>query len=135
MKPSIFIFVLLLSIGQLTAQTDSLKLTLPDAEQVFLQKNFVLLVQKFNINLAEAAVQQAKLWDNPNLLLELNAFNPTGNRIFPLTNPSGDINNPSGGAYDIQIQQVFNLAKNRSKLVALNQSNVELQMAAFQDLM
>ena len=135
MKTSIFIIVFLINIGQLTAQTDSLKLTLPDAEQVFLQRNFALLAQKFNINLAEAALQQAKLWDNPNLLLELNAFNPTGNRIFPLTNPSGDINNPSGGAYDIQIQQVFNLARNRSKLVALNQSNIELQMAAFQDLM
>jgi len=135
MKKSIFVLAFLFSIGQLTAQTDSVRLTLPDAEQVFLQRNFVLLAQKFNINLAEAAVQQAKLWDNPNALLELNAYNPNGNRFFPLTNPDGDINNPTGGAYNIQIQQVFNLARNRSKLVALNQSNVELQMAAFQDLM
>ena len=95
----------------------------------------MLLAQKFNINLAEAAVQQAKLWDNPNLQVELNAFNPNGNRIFPLTNPGGDINNPTGGAYSWQIQKVFNLAKNRSKLVALTQSNVALQTVAFQDFL
>lgn len=134
MKKSIFIVAFLFSIGQLTAQTDSLKLTLPDAEQVFLQKNFVLLAQKFNINLAEAAVQQAKLWDNPNLALEINAFNPNGNRIFPLDN-GGDPANPTGGTVTVTVSQVFNLARNRSKFVALNQSNVELQMASFQDLM
>ncbi len=126
---------LLLHQGMYAQKADTLKLSLSDAEQIFLQKNFVLLAQKFNINLAEAAVAQARLWDNPNLLFEVNAYNPNGNRIFPLTNPGGDINNPTGGAVNLQIQQVFNLARNRSKLVALNQSNVELQSAAFQDLM
>jgi cobalt-zinc-cadmium efflux system outer membrane protein len=134
MKSVIFIFVLLLSIEQLTAQTDTLQLTLPDAEQTFLQKNFVLLAQKFNINLAEAAVQQAKLWDNPNLQLELNAYNPNGHRIFPLDN-GGDPANPTGGTITVTVSQIFNLARNRSKFVALNQTNVELQMASFQDLM
>lgn len=114
---------------------DTLRLTLPQAEQRFLQKNFVLLAQKFNVNLAEAAVEQAKLWDNPNLQVELNAYNPNTGGVFPLTNATGDPNNPSGGAYMFQLQQMINLAGRRSKLVSLSQTGVELQQAAFQDLM
>ena len=114
---------------------DTLRLTLPQAEQRFLQKNFVLMAQKFNINLAEAAVSQAKLWDNPNLQLELNSYNPNTGRIFPLTNTTGDPTNPNGGGYLVQVQQMFNLAKRRSKLVALSETNIALQQAAFQDAM
>ena len=133
MKQLVILFFL--GSSSLFAQNDSLRLTLPEAEKVFLQKNLVLLAQKYNINLAEAAVEQARLWDNPNLQAELNAFNPTTNKFFPLKNVGGDINNATGGGYNFQIQQVVNLAKNRSKLVALNLSNVSLQKIAFDDLM
>ncbi len=117
------------------AQTDTLRLTLPQAEQQFLQKNFTLIAQKYNINVAEAAVQQAKLWDNPNFEFEFNAYNPNTSKILPLRNPSGDLTNPTGGAYSWQIQQVLNLAGRRSKLVALNEANTEVQQAVFQDAM
>ena len=134
MKKIVIIISFLTGIGHVQAQTDTLKLSLSEAEQVFLQKNFVLLAQKFNINLAEAAVQQAKLWDNPNLQFEINAYNPNGNRIFPLDN-GGDPANPTGGTVTVTVSQVFNLARNRSKFVTLTQTNVELQLASFQDLM
>ncbi len=117
------------------SQTDTLRLTLPQAEEQFLQKNFALIAQKYNINLSEAAVQQAKLWDNPNFEFEFNAFNPNTSRVLPLRNTSGDLLNPTGGAYSWQIQQVFNLAGRRSKLVALNEANTEIQQAVFQDVM
>ncbi len=135
MKKIFLVTLSILPLGLLFAQTDTLRLTLRQAEAQFLQKNLVLLAQKYNINIAEAAVSQAKLWDNPNLQIEINAFNGGTKKIFPLTNPSKDANNPTGGNYTWQLQQVLNLAKNRSKLVALNQSNVELQGVIFQDLM
>ena len=114
---------------------DTLRLTLPQAEQRFLQKNFVLMAQKFNINFAEAAVSQAKLWDNPNLQLEFNSYNPNTGTLFPLSNTSGDPANSNGGGYNIQVQQMFNLTKRRSRLVTLSETNVALQQAAFQDAM
>ncbi|PQA58502.1 TolC family protein [Siphonobacter curvatus] len=128
--------LLFLSVSQLSyGQTDTLRLTLPQAEQQFLQKNFALLAQKYNINLSEAAVQQAKLWDNPNFQFGFNAFNPNTSKVLPLTNPSGDKLNPTGGAYSWQLQQVLSLAGRRSKLVALNEANTEVQQAVFQDVM
>src|SRR5438132_10768421 len=49
------------------AQTpnDTLVLTLPEAEKLFLQKNLVLLTQQYNIDINKALVQQARYWDNP----------------------------------------------------------------------
>jgi cobalt-zinc-cadmium efflux system outer membrane protein len=120
---------------RLTGQNDTIYLTLPQAEAQFLQKNLVALAQKYNIDIAEAAVTQAKCWDNPNLQIEINAFNPNTKKVFPIRNTSEDANNANGGDYTWQLQQVINLAKNRSKLVALNESNVGLQQVLFQDLM
>lgn len=117
------------------AQADTIRLTLPQAEELFLRKNFVLLAQKYNVNLAEAAVQQARLWDNPNLQVEVNAYNPNTGKLFPLVNRTHDPMNPSGGSYSWQLQQMINLAGRRSKLVALNQTSVDIQQATFQDVM
>ncbi|HAK77506.1 MAG TPA: TolC family protein, partial [Runella sp.] len=69
------ITMMTLSARPIHAQSDSLRLSLSQAEQQFVQKNFVLLAQKYNVNVAEAAKEQAKLWYNPNLFVETNLYN------------------------------------------------------------
>ncbi len=130
----VFIVLLILSRTMKGFGQDTLRLTLPDAEQRFLQKNFLLLAQKFNINLAEAAVTQSKLWDNPNFFMETNLYNPNTGVFFPFAK-NADLNTPTGQAINLQFQQVLSLSKQRSKLIALAQTNVALQQAAFQDVM
>ncbi len=113
---------------------DTLKLTLEQAQERFVQKNFVLIAQKFNVNIAEAGVEQAKLWYNPNLFVETNLYNGYTHKFLPY-GKQDDLVNPTGGVFNIQLQQVLSLTASRSKLVKLAQSNVAFQQSAFQDVM
>ncbi|MCF0055848.1 TolC family protein [Dyadobacter sp. CY356] len=113
---------------------DTLKLTLEQAQERFVQKNFALIAQKFNVNIAEAGVEQAKLWYNPNLFVETNLYNGYTHKFLPYGKQE-DLINPTGGVINLQLQQVLSLTGSRSKLVKLAQSNVALQQSAFQDVM
>lgn len=113
---------------------DTLRLTLTQAQEQFVQKNFALIAQKFNVNIAEAGVQQAKLWYNPNLFVETNLYNGYTHKVLPF-GKQDDLINPTGGVFNIQLQQVLSLTASRSKLVKLAESNVALQQSAFQDVM
>lgn len=132
-KCFVFLFLSVFTIPPLFSQ-DTLRLTLEQAQEQFVRKNFALIAQKFNVNLAEAAVEQAKLWYNPNLFVETNLYNGYTNKLLPYGKQS-DLVNPTGGVFNIQLQQVLSLTASRSKLVKLSQSNVALQQAAFQDVM
>ncbi len=132
-KCFVFLFLCVFTIPPLFSQ-DTLRLTLEQAQEQFVRKNFALIAQKFNVNLAEAAVEQAKLWYNPNLFVETNLYNGYTNKLLPYGKQS-DLVNPTGGVFNIQLQQVLTLTSSRSKLVKLSQSNVALQQAAFQDVM
>ncbi|GLU52521.1 TolC family protein [Dyadobacter frigoris] len=113
---------------------DTLRLTLEQAQERFVQKNFALIAQKFNVNIAEAGVEQAKLWYNPNLFVETNLYNGYTHKFLPYGKQE-DLINPTGGVINLQLQQVLSLTGSRSKLVKLAQSNVALQQSAFQDVM
>ena len=113
---------------------DTLKLTLEQAQERFVQKNFLLIAQKFNVNIAEAGVEQAKLWYNPNLFVETNLYNGYTHKFLPY-GKQDDLVNPTGGVFNIQLQQVLSLTASRSKLVKLAQSNVAFQQSAFQAVM
>ena len=119
------------------AQTDTLKLSLSEAERIFLEKNYILLAQRYGIEMAKAAVTQARLLPNPNFFFMANALNPNTGKFFPFAkNSQDDIdnNNINNGQIVAQIQQLIYLAKKRSKLVALAESNTQLQFFAFEDL-
>jgi len=134
MKHTLLSLVLfLLHVVPILAQ-DTLRLTFDQAQERFLQKNLVLIAQKFNVNIAEAGVSQAKLWYNPNLFVETNLYNGYTHKILPYGKQE-DLVNPTGGVFNIQLQQILSLAASRSKLVRLAQSNVALQQSAFQDVM
>jgi len=117
--------------------TDTLRLTLKEAQQQFVQTNFQLLAQRFNVNLAQATVTQSALRDNPNLALEGNLYNPTTHQFFPFgRNQTTDAQgNTTGNTVSLQLQQLINLTGSRIKLVELSSTNVAVQQAAFEDLL
>ncbi|MBC9929310.1 TolC family protein [Chitinophaga qingshengii] len=109
------------------AQTpDTLKLTLPEAEQQLLQKNIPLLAQKFNIDAAKAAVITARLWDNPQVTFENVLYNHTTKKWFDFS---------YNGQNALQVQQLFKIAGQRNKAVKLAQSNVKMTEYEFFDLL
>jgi len=50
--------------------TDTLSISLQQAEIRFLDSNFLLLASHYNVDAQKALVEQAKLWDNPTLNLD-----------------------------------------------------------------
>ena len=121
-----------------TASTDTIRLSLPQLEQQFLDRNFQLLAQKYQTDVANAGITQAGLRPNPNVFFQTNLYNPNTGKVLPLATPSrADIDNQvfNSGYFQVQVQQLILLAGKRSKLVALAESNRNLSQLAFWDLL
>ena len=114
--------------------TDTLRFTLDQALQRFMQANFQLLAQHYNIDVANAAIRQALLRDNPNLQAEINAYNPNTGTFFPLAKQT-DPQNPTGGTLLIQLQQLIDISGRRSKLTQLSRTGLAVQQATFEDIL
>ncbi|MCK8495471.1 TolC family protein [Spirosoma sp. RP8] len=118
--------------------SDTLRVSLPQLEERFLNRNFQLLAQRYQISAAEAEVIQAGLRTNPNLEVATNLYNPNTGKVLPLsTPPVSDINNDvyNSGYYAAELQQLIRLAGKRTKLVALAESNRELASITFRDIL
>jgi cobalt-zinc-cadmium efflux system outer membrane protein len=121
------LFALVIVYGQkASAQTDTLRITIKDAEKTFLQNNLSLLAQKYNVDAAQALVKQAKLWDNPVLSTDQN-ITDANKKFFNHSNGNGQVL--------VQLSQVFKLAGKRGKEVQVAQDGVQIQQAQFNDLL
>ncbi|QDK79140.1 TolC family protein [Spirosoma sp. KCTC 42546] len=118
--------------------TDTIRQSLPQLEQQFLDRNFQLLAQRYQIDIADAAITQAGLRPNPNLWFQGNLYNPQTHRFLQYAPPSQadkDAGQYNSGYYAVQIQQVILLAGKRNKLVALAESNRSLARLAFREVL
>jgi outer membrane protein, heavy metal efflux system len=117
--------------------SDTLRITLDQAEDLFLKKNAALLAQRFNIQNQQALVLQARLFKNPTIYYENNIFNPFSKKWFPTQKgdqgPNGDP--ATQGSFSWQIGQLITLAGKRAKNIALALTNVELAEYKYYDLL
>ncbi len=111
----------------LSLKEDTLHLTLPEAEKQFIQNNLQLLAQHYNIDIAKAQVVQARLFNNPNLGITGNLYNPQQNKKVDLSNHTGE--------YIVGAQQLILLAGKRNKQISLAITNSESQENKFLDLL
>jgi cobalt-zinc-cadmium efflux system outer membrane protein len=86
---------------------DTVRLTLPDAEQRFVQNNLQLLAQRYNITAAQALAVQARLIDNPTILVDQNAI------LQAVHRRELDGGGAAGNQVAFQAQQLFALAGRR----------------------
>jgi cobalt-zinc-cadmium efflux system outer membrane protein len=105
---------------------DTLHLSLPTAEKMFLDSNFQLLAQRYNVDANQALVIQARLWPNPNFQIGHTLYSGTLNQFFPL----GKNDETTMG-----LSQLILLAGKRNKQIKLAQANVQLSQYQFFDLM
>jgi outer membrane protein, heavy metal efflux system len=127
-KLLVIFFAWYLTITALKAQVkqDTVRLGMAEAEQLFVQKNLLLIADKFNIQISRANMIQAALWNNPSIYLEQNIYNPVNKRYFDYTYTGENI---------VQIQQLFLLAGKRNKRVQLELINTQIAEFQFYDLM
>jgi outer membrane protein, heavy metal efflux system len=112
--------------AQTSVRVDTVSLTIQDAESLFLKNNFDLLAAKYQIGEADAAVIQSRLWDNPNLSVEKEAYNKPSNRWF---------NIPNTGEIAVSFQQLILLAGKKNKKINIEKFNSQIAQYQFYDLM
>lgn len=137
---SIFTAICLcLSQTNITAQElskpDTLKLTMVQAEQMFLEKNLTLLAEHYNIKSAEAFVTQARKWDNPNLITDQNIYQKDEGWFKHGTVRDSAGNETQQGQYYVQVQQLIRTAGKRGKQVDMAKTNVNLAEWQFKSVM
>jgi cobalt-zinc-cadmium efflux system outer membrane protein len=128
-KNSILLFLFsLFAAGQITAQsiTDTMHLTILEAEKIFIQNNLSLLAAKYNIDANKALIRQAKLWDNPVLNTDQNIYDRDGGFFA---------HNQTNGTFFIQVQQLIKTAGKRDKAAQLALDNATISQAQFDDLL
>ena len=104
---------------------DTLHLSLQDAENQFLQKNFLLLASRYQVSAADAAIIQAKLYPNPNFSIEQGVYNQDTKKWFDLS---------STGETALALQQIIILAGKRNKQIDLAKINSQISLYQFYDL-
>lgn len=124
--------IILLCLGAVVARADeklptqSLKLSLKNAEQMFLEQNLELIARRYDIEIAQAQVLQSKLFDNPVISLEQNIYNRLNRKYFDVGKQ---------GESGIEIEQVINLAGQRNKRVRLERINKEIAQYQFEEVL
>lgn len=105
---------------------DTLKLSLDDAESRFLKTNLLLLAGQYNVDAQQALIAQARLWENPRLNVELNAYNADANRAFDVG---------KNGQKIFALEQVFYIGGKKKHEVDLAKQNKQIAQYEFQDLL
>lgn len=118
-----FIFLFLLLKTALFAQ-DTLRLSLTQADSIFLENNLILLAQTYQIKASEALVLQAKIYNNPHLTTEWSFLN--NNRTFDIGR---------AGQKAVEIEQVIQLAGKRNKQILLAKQNARYTQQQFMELL
>ncbi len=103
---------------------DSLELSLPQAEKIFLEKNLQLLAAQYDIDISKAYVQQARYWDNPVLNTDQNIYD---GKFFR--------HNDTYGQVYAQLQELIRTAGKRNKLIQLAKDGQLTAGQQFSDLM
>ncbi len=104
---------------------DTVRLTLPMAEQRFIDSNLALLASRYSIDIAKAELITARLYNNPELTFENVLYNPDNKKIVDFSYQGGTA---------LQLTQVITLAGKRNKAIRLARSGVQLAEYEFYDL-
>jgi len=99
-------------------------LTLSHAKERLLEKNFYLLAAYYEINQAEAQLMQARIWNNPVVTWNQEAYSVEQNKFLQARNQ-----------FDAQISQTISIAGKHTNTVKLAKINIEITKAQFEDVM
>jgi len=122
------IVIVILSEQKITAQ-EKINITIEEAEKQFLEKNLQLLAERCNISIADAAVVQAKVLNNPTLGVgNINFWNPKAATEVEVT-PNSFGNRI---IFSVELEQMIRTAGKRKKLVNLEKVSKEIAVQEFE---
>ncbi|MCJ8155389.1 TolC family protein [Chryseobacterium sp. SSA4.19] len=113
------LFIIISSL--MTAQQ---RLSLLECEDAFQKNNLQLLAEQYSINMADADILQAKIWDLPQLSGQINVYNPQDRKVFDV-----------GHAKGAQVTQLIYMGGKKKNEIAFAKSNKELAQLQFSQLL
>lgn len=105
---------------------DTLRVTIAQADSIFLAGNYQLLAADMNIRSQEALELQAKLYPNPTLSAEVHAYDFETKKPFQVSG--------SEGQKIVQLEQLIILGGKRKMEIELAKTNTSIARLAFQDI-
>ncbi|WP_294250238.1 TolC family protein [uncultured Chryseobacterium sp.] len=100
------------------------RMSLTDCEESFQRNNLQLLAEQYNINIADADILQARIWELPQLSGQINAYNPQDRKVFD-----------AGHAKGAQVTQLIYMGGKKKNEIAFAKSNKELARLQFSQLL
>ncbi len=100
------------------------QMSLLDCENAFQQNNLQLLAEQYSINMADADILQAKIWELPQINGYINGYNPEGRRFLD-----------AGRAKGLEVTQLIYMGGKKKNEVAFAKSNKELAQLQFTQLL
>ncbi|WP_312345828.1 TolC family protein [Chryseobacterium binzhouense] len=100
------------------------QMSLLDCENAFQQNNLQLLAEQYSINMADADILQAKIWELPQVNGYINGYNPEGRRFLD-----------AGRAKGLEVTQLIYMGGKKKNEVAFAKSNKELAQLQFAQLL
>lgn len=118
------ITTLVLSVSAFVCLSGQQQMSLQDCELAFQKNNLQLLAAQYNINMADAEIIQAKIWELPQIEGYVNAVNPQDKRVFDV-----------GRAKGVEITQLIYLGGKKKNEIQFAKSNKELSQLQFSQLL
>lgn len=132
--PVLFAFIFLITLS--AQERQELILAPQEIESLFFRQNLQLLAAKYEIDIVEAAVVQAKVWENPSLSINNLSFwsssdqrEGTDEVIPPMFGGFG-----RNTQFSIELSQLIYTARKRSKLIEREKAMKEIVVLEFEDI-
>ncbi|MDM1297203.1 TolC family protein [Empedobacter falsenii] len=116
----------------LAIQTQAQNITLDNLEATFLQKNYVLIANKFNVDRIDAEIIQEKLWQNPTLSIsEVNLWKTYNVEEQPYLFGKYGKNQQ----ISVELEQLIETAGKRKKRVAIKELEKNSALFEYEELL
>lgn len=109
-----------------SATSDTLRISIGQADSIFLARNLSLLASGLNIDIKKAQVIQAGLYPNPVFTADINAYDPQNNRAFHVGNT---------GQKTFQLEQLILLGGKRRSWIEMAKTETSISELEFTNLL
>lgn len=127
-------FLLFFILSGYAQEQQYIRLNNEEIEALFLKNNLQLIIERYNVGIADAAIVQARLWDNPSLSVgnaNLWSSQSQRNEIQEMAT-SSFIKNTE---FSIELSQLIQTANKRGKLVRREKLSKEMALQEFEEVL
>ena len=114
------------SLALLLAPTDTLRVSMENAEKIFAEKNLLALASRYQVEATKALEIQARLYPNPVVSAELNLVDPQNKEYLHVG---------KDGQKLLAVEQLILLGGKRHKEIELSRQNSMIAELEFEDLL